>query len=584
MGPIHAASGAAGRRVSPRTVAALLFALWALAAGCRRSDESQLSAARSGGPSAGWLTEIAVEVGLDFVHESGGVGELHLPEIMGAGAALLDIEGDGDLDIYLVNGALELGGSEALQGPANRLYRQEPDGSFRDVTEGSGLADRGYGMGVAVGDFDNNGLDDVYLTNLGADRLYRNVGGGRFEDATARAEIEVAGWSTSATFLDYDRDGYLDLYVTRYVAYDPAVKCYDTAGRHEYCGPSAYPPISDVLLHNQGDGTFRDASGQAGIDGIAGAGLGVACDDFNEDGWIDVYVANDADPNQLWINQHDGTFQDQALLLGASVNAQGLTEAGMGVVAADLDGDLRVDLFMTHLVNESNTFYRNLGQELGFEDVSALSGLASSSAPFTGFGTAAFDADLDGDVDLAVVNGRVLRGPLVENTLTPPWNDYAEPNLFYLNEGRGRFSPVGEGAATFCDMVGISRGLATGDIDDDGDLDLLVSNTQGPARLYRNDASRLGRWLIVEPYDPSLHRLALGAVVTAVVGESRQRRVSTAGFSYLSSSDPRVHFGLGEVRWVERLEVRWPDGLREGFPEVEADQVVRLNRGQGEAF
>jgi hypothetical protein len=542
-------------------------------------DESALPATAERRP-APWLVDVTDLYGLDFVHETGGVGDLQLPEIMGSGAALLDVEGDGDLDVYLVNGAFDLGRSPPPGGPRNRLYAQR-DGRLVDITEGSGLDDPGYGMGVAVGDVDNDGLDDVYVSNYGPDRIYRNLGGGRFRDMTADAGMRVDGWSTSVIFFDFDRDGLLDVYVARYVAYDPRVRCYDTAGRHEYCGPSAFPGLADVLLRNEGGFTFRDVSAAAGIAAVRDAGLGVVSDDFNDDGWPDVYVANDADPNQLWINLGDGTFRDEGLIMGASLNAQGVTEAGMGVVAADFDGDALPDLFMTHLANESNTLYRNLGGGLGFEDVTAVSGLAAGSAPFTGFGIAAFDAELDGDLDLALVNGRVLRGPRLQSELAPPWDDYAEPNLLYRNVGGGRFEPALEEAGEFHRRTEISRGLAIGDLDGDGDGDLLLSNGQGRARIYRNDIPRRGGALRVEARDRGLRRLAEGAVIVAEVDGRRLRRVQSRGHSYLSSSEPAVLLGLGGAPAAARFVVRWPDGRREEFAGAAAGATIRLVRGEG---
>jgi hypothetical protein len=537
----------------------------------------------------GWFTDITAATGVDFVHTTGATGELHLPEIMASGAALFDADGDGDLDLYLINGAPDLGrtppaGGAAAGGPVprNRLYRQEAGGRFTDVTNASGLGDPGYGMGVAVGDIDNDGDADVYVTNLGADRLFRNRGDGTFEDATAAAGIDVGGWSSSAAFFDADRDGFLDLYVARYVAYDPAVRCYDIAGRHDYCGPTPFEGLHDVLLHNRGDGTFRDVSATAGIAAVADAGLGVVVEDFDGDGWPDVYVANDADPNQLWIHRPDGTFRDEALVRGASVSFQGMAQAGMGVLAGDLDGDLDLDLFMTHLRDETNTLYRNEG-ELGFVDATAHSGLAASSMPWTGFGTAAFDAELDGDLDLVVVNGRVYRRDVLPEALPPPpWDAFAEPNLFYLGRGDGRFDPAPEEGRQLTVPVEVSRGLAVGDLDDDGDVDLVVAQGEAPVRIYRNDAPRAGHWLRIEAVDPRLRREALGAQIVVEAGGRRWLRTVQRGASYLSSSDPRVFFGLGAAAAVETIRVRWPDGLTEVFPGGPADRGLRLERGRGE--
>ncbi len=568
------------RKIRHGSCGLLLALALGSALACGRPPAEETGRAAAGPPVTPWLVDVTDRYGLDFVHETGGVGDLHLPEIMGSGVALLDVEGDGDLDVYLINGALDLGRSPGAAGPRNRLFRQE-DGRFVDATEESGLGDTGYGMGVAVGDVDNDGLVDVYVSNYGPDRIYRNLGGGRFRDETAAAGIDVDGWSASAIFLDFDRDGLLDLYVARYVAYDPRVPCYDTAGRHEYCGPSAFPGVSDVLLRNEGRFSFRDVSVEAGMTGVSDAGLGVVSEDFNDDGWPDIYVANDADPNHLWINLGDGTFRDEGLIMGASVNAQGVTEAGMGVVAADFDGDTLPDIFMTHLANESNTLYRNLGWGLGFEDVTVASGLAAGSAPFTGFGNVAFDAELDGDLDLALVNGRVLRGPLLPSELAAPWDDYAEPNLLYRNVGGGRFEPALEEAAEFHRRTEISRGLAIGDLDGDGDEDLLLSNGQGRARIYRNDIPRRGEGIRVEAWEPRLGRLAEGAVVIAEVEDRRLRRIQCRGRSYLSSSEPTAVFGLGGAARADGFVVRWPDGLRERFAGADGGARVRLVRGEG---
>ncbi|RME39595.1 MAG: CRTAC1 family protein, partial [Planctomycetota bacterium] len=453
---------------------------------------------------------------------------------------------------------------------------------YTDVTEESGLGDGGYGMGVAIGDYDNDGDTDVYVTNFGRNALYRNRGDGTFENVTDASGTGVTGWSCSATFLDYDRDGNLDLYVTRYVEFNPLKDCYDAAGRRDYCGPKAFPPVHDYLLHNNGNGTFTDVTSRAGIDSVSAAGLGVVADDFNNDGWIDIYVANDAYANQLWINRGDGTFEDEALLMGSAYNINGKAEAGMGVIAADFDNDLDPDLFMTHLGQETNTFYRNLGEQMGFCDVTGEAGLGTSSVPYTGFGTAAVDMELDGDLDLLVVNGRVVYGdPLPGALPPPPWNIYAEPNLFYLNDGTGRFTEAAGSAAAFCDPIEISRGLAVGDIDDDGDPDVLITNIQGPARLYRNDAPRRGHWLTVRGVDPRRKRDALGARVIVHAGDRSFMRTIRSGFSYLSASEPRAYFGLGRAEHIEWIEVWWPDGTRERFPGGAADRFITLTHGSG---
>lgn len=531
-----------------------------------------------------WFTDITAEVGLDFVHQSGGTGKLYLPEIMGGGLALFDYDNDGDLDLYLVNGHRGMARTAARSDSTNRLYRQNADDTFTDVTDESHLGDGGYGMGVAIGDIDNDGFTDVYVTNYGRDALYRNRGDGTFVNITAKANIEVDGWSCSATFLDYDRDGFLDLYVARYVEFNPLQVCYDSAGRHDYCGPKPFPPLHDILLRNNGDGTFEDVSNAAGVSSVSCAGLGVVAADLNDDGWIDLYVANDADPNQLWINQKDGTFRDDGMLMGAAYNINGKTEAGMGVLAADLDNDLDLDLFITHLGQETNTLYRYLGPQRGYCDVTGEAGLASSSLSYTGFGTVAFDVELDGDLDILVVNGRVVRGePHPDTQVLPPWNIYAEPNLFFLNDGTGRFSSLGEPVANICQTIEISRGLALGDLDTDGDLDVVIANVEGRARIYRNDTPRRGHWLAVRAKDPRYRRDALGAKIVVTTELGRHMRIVQANYSYASASEPIAHFGIGQATRVLDVAVRWPDGLTESFGETAADRAILLTRDSGVA-
>jgi len=528
-----------------------------------------------------WFTDVTDQVGVDFVHETGATGGLHLPEIMGAGVALFDADGDGDLDVYLTSGNFDLGPGSSDTRPVNRLFHREADGSYSDATASSGLGDAGYGIGVAVGDVDNDGDADVYLTNFGRDRLYLNRGDGRFEDGTDAAGIGVAGFSCSAVFCDYDLDGYLDLYVTQYVRYDSDQYCRNSAGQQDYCNPKAFNPAPDVLLHNEGDGSFTDVSRQAGLLEIAGAGLGVVCEDFDGDGRPDFYAANDQYPNHLWINRGDGRFEERGLLLGAAYNLEGRAEAGMGVVAADLDDDHNLDLFVTHLGAQTNTLYRNLGSGM-FEDVTGVAGLAQSSLPYTGFGTVALDVELDGDLDLVVANGRVFRGASDPDGSVPePWDHFAEPNLFYLNRGGGRFDARPDLAMSWTSPVEVSRALAVGDLDADGDLDLVLANAQGPARMYRNDAPRSGHWLTVRAVDARLGRDAIGAHVTVTSGENRLLRTVTRGFSYLSSSEPRAHFGLGDASRVERVEVRWPGGETEIFEVDGVDRAVTLMRGAG---
>ncbi len=566
--------------------------LLSLAVGCGRDSaepprgkeirEAQGAAVESGGQL---LIDATLEWGVDFRHDSGARGEQLFPEMMGGGVGVLDADRDGDLDLYFLSGAPGLGRSAGAGVAVNRLFLQTEDGRFVDATAGSGLDDPGYGTGVAIGDFDNDGIEDVFVANFGPDRLFRGRGDGTFEDVTEATGITASGaepddWSTSAAFCDFDRDGWLDLYVVRYVIFEPGVECTDSAGRREYCGPDSFEDRVDVLLRNQGDGRFRDVTSEAGIDVATGAGLGVVCEDFDDDGWIDIYVANDGDPNQLWINQHDGTFLDDALIMGASVNAAGVHEAGMGVVAADFDNDTDFDLFVTHLRDETNTFYRNLGTGAGFQDDTAKAGLGSSSTPYTGFGTVPMDLDLDGDLDLVISNGRVRRGERLTEALGEPWNLYAEPNLVYFNDDGGSFRLAEVEASDYATPIEIGRGLAIGDLDRDGDLDLVLNNMESTARLYRGEPPS-GHWLVVDAFDPRLGRRAVGARVTLITGSSRQRRTVQGAMSYLSSSDPRAHFGLGAAAEAVTLVVRWPDGLEETFEDVQVDRAITVRRGEG---
>ena len=566
------------RRYGPRRGPphGLLLALLGFALSC---------GAHGPAPPASWFSDQTAASGLSFVHETGARGEMHLPEIMGGGVALFDAEGDGDLDVFFTSGDFEREPGEAVGGPGRgRLFRHEAGLKFVDVTAASGLDEARYGMGAAVGDVDNDGDADLFLTNFGADQLYLNRGDGSFEDRTERAGIDVQGLSCSAVFCDYDLDGFLDLYVTRYVRYDPRQVCRNSSGQRDYCGPRAFNPASHVLLHNNGDGTFRDVSERAGLSRVAAAGLGVVCEDLNDDGRPDFYVANDQYANYLWLNRGDGTFEEQAVVLGAAYNLEGKAESGMGVIAADLDSDLDLDLFVTNLKGETNTLYRNLGRG-SFEDATGGAGLAQSSLPYTGFGTVAFDVELDSDLDLLVANGRVFRGaPYPRPDVPEPWSFFAEPNLFYLNDGQGRFTAEPRLAEPFTAPIEISRGLATGDLDEDGDVDLVVTHVQGPAHLLRNDAPRAGHWLSVLAIDPALRREAIGARLTLEAGGRRFLRTVSRGFSYLSSNDPRAHFGLGAAESVSRLEVRWPDGLTERFEVPGVDRALTLKRGEGRAL
>lgn len=547
------------------------------AAGCKEDENSNTNAF-----STPWFVDITDEVGLEFTYETGFDGKYHFAEIMGGAVAMFDYNNDGLLDIYLTNGHRSLPKLRASEAIANRLFAQTPTGSFEEVTDIAGVGDTGYAMGATIGDFNNDGHLDLFVTNYGPDRLFLNRGDGTFDDVTDAAQVAGEGWSSSAAFVDIDRDGLLDLYVVRYLEVNAAKICSDPLGRTDYCSPRAFYPYHDLLYRNNGDCTFSDVSVSSGIAAVKATGLGVVCEDFNDDGWIDIYVTNDSYPNQLWINRKDGTFRDEAVIRGVAFNLNGLAEAGMGVVAADFDRDGDSDLFMTHLRHESNTLYMNLGGG-NFADLTGQMGLATAGLPYTGFGIAAFDLELDGDLDLFIVNGAVVRRRHHAGVaMGEPWASYAEPNLLYLGDGQGRFvlSTGPEGEALWR-PVEVSRGLASGDIDNDGDVDLLVANIGSPPRLYRNDVPRTGHWLGIRAVRGVPPRDAIGARLAVACGSHRYLRTIRAAYSYQSGNDLRAHFGLGDCFAFDRVDVRWPDGTKESFPGGAADRYLIITKGSG---
>ena len=541
------------------------------------------------GAGASPFRERAAELGLKFEHVNGAAGRHHLPEIMGAGGAFLDYDGDGDLDVLLIQGrALEPRPGSAEPPRSPRLFRNDLDSArgaaslrFTDVSERAGFATGDYGMGAAAGDYDNDGDPDLYLTNFGPNRLYRNDGGGRFTDVTraAGAGLDDPRWSTSASFSDYDADGDLDLFVANYVDFTVAGSkvCSDPAGARDYCGPLQFRPVPDRLFRNDGTGTFSDVSEPSGITKAYGSGLGVASADFNGDGRLDFYVANDGMANQLWINQGNGTFADDALLAGVAFNMEGQPEGSMGLAIGDADGDGDPDIFITNITGETHAFYENLGRGR-FEDRRLTTGLAASTRAYTGFGTDWFDYDNDGLLDLFIANGAVTITEVLRGDPFP----FRQRNLLLHNLGDGRFRDVTrEGGSAFGPAF-VGRGAMFGDVDNDGDVDVLVTNNAGPVRLLLNETGALRHWLQVRLQGAADNRQGLGARVGVQRddGTTVWRHARTDG-SYLSASDPRVHFGLGSAKDVRAIVVEWPRSGREAWSNSELDRLVTLRQGTG---
>jgi hypothetical protein len=557
--------------------AAALIGIAAVALSPRDPNRSEKSLPRAQEVASALFVEATAELGLPTKARVWPDGTFALHEIDGGGAGLLDYDNDGDLDIVEVR--YPPPGRPDEQAP-NRLYQQQPDGRFVDVTEAARIGDPGYGQGLAVGDVDNDGDLDVYFTNFGLDAFYLNNGDGTFEAATESAGFSGDRWSSSAAFTDYDRDGDLDLFVVHYVVFEERNPCPNPYSAMDYCQPGVYQPTLDALYQNDGKGVFTDVTTEAGID-LPARGLGVLCADLTGDGWTDIYVANDGEANHLWVNQKDGRFRDEALLMGAAVSAMGKPESSMGLAVGDVNQDGLIDLFMTHFGGEKNTLYRTIRTGF-FADKSAQAGMAPIDLPYTGFGCGLFDYDHDGDLDVAVVNGRTLRGQTLPGAEAGEfWNGYTEPNLLFENDGRGRFTDVSDCAGLFASRVEVGRGLAMGDIDNDGDVDMALTNLGG-LRVYRNEAPAAdSHWLTIRALVGN--RDAIGAEVRIETDGRVQRRYVLPGYSFQSSNDPRVHFGLGKDPNVESVEITWPDGVREEFTIPGVDQQIVLAKGQGGA-
>lgn len=521
------------------------------------------------------IVDATAASGLRFVPEVGATGRFDLPEIMSGGAALFDANGDGALDLLLVNaGEDPRSGTPPRAASPNALFLGDGRGGLRPAP--ALPAARGYGMGVAVADFNGDGHEDCYLTARGPDSLLLGRGDGTFEDATEAWSVpQDAGWSCSAAAFDHDGDGDLDLFVVRYLTYDPDLICHDGAGRPSYCPPQSSPPEPDLLLRNDGDG-FTDISELAGLrTAPPGPGLGVVIEDLDGDGQDDLFVANDGEANHLWIRQEDGTYREQAVLSGLAFNQHGHAEAGMGVVSDDLDGDGLPDLFLTHLQEETHTLYRRTGR--AWKDRTAQAGLVETTMAFTGFGVGVLDLEPDGLPDLAIANGRVRLGEPVGQLLESPWRGLAERDSLLRNSGDGRFSDV---ADAIMGEARISRGIAVGDLDGDLVPDLVRTHVLSPAQFLRVVPTEpLERRVLVDVRERS-GAVAIGARV-ALEGEPTRFRTVRANSGYLCASDPRLLFaGLDAAI---RLQVRWSDGALESFGPLALGQAHTLQRGEGSA-
>ena len=570
--------------MTSRSPSVAVSCLWALvfclgSVGCEsKASRPPVKATTATEPQPAWFADVTAELGVNFTHDPGPINdEYFMPQINGSGAALFDFDNDGRLDIYL----LQLGGPQSKS--TNALFRQMPDGKFQNVSQGSGLDVNGSNTGVAIGDVNNDGWLDVLVTQYLGVKFFLNQRDGTFVDATETSALKNPVWGTSTSFVDYDRDGWLDLLIVNYLALDETKRCTGRGGLRDFCVPSHFPGTVSRLWRNRGcDETgkwlgYEDRTEPAGLDQSPGPGLGVVCADFTGDGWPDLFIANDAKPNHLWVNQKEGTFREEGSLRGVAYDERGQAQSNMGVAYGDVDGDGLSDLFVTHFYTEHHSLWR---QEAGgmFHEQAVAAGLTRSLWHGTGWGTVLADFDQDGDLDLALANGLAIRRDVPTE---PFWKAYSERNQVFANDGAGHFRDLSNDNPALCDQPNVARGLCVGDLDGDGALDLVVTQIGGPVRILRNVVPKRGHWLMVRALDPALHRDVIGAEVRVKSGTRRWTTLIQPGQSFQCSNDCKAHFGLGDVTQVDSIEMRWHDGQRERFPGASVDRVVNVERGKG---
>ena len=533
------------------------------------------AAAPAPAPKGIRFTDATATAGIKFTHNSGRSGKKYLPETLGSGVALFDADGDGWLDVLLINSRdWQPHGKKSL----SALYHNNHNGTFTDVTKGSGLDVEMYGMGVAVADYDNDGREDVYITALEGDRLFHNEGGGKFKDVTAGSGIKNAVFGTSAAWLDYDRDGKVDLFVANYVQWsrDKDLWCSLDGTTKSYCTPESYKGTASKLYRNLGGGKFQDVSHKAGIADPTSKSLGIGVLDYNGDGWPDLFVANDTQPNKLYRNNKNGTFTDEAMEAGVAFSEEGTARGAMGVDAADYDRSGRPHLLVGNFSNEMLALYHNEGNGI-FVDEAPSSTVGQASLLTLTFGAFFFDYDLDGLLDILAANGHLEE----EINKVQPRVSYKQPPLLFHNRGNGKFESVAAAMGPDFSRPIVARGAAYGDLDHDGDLDVVITTNHGPAYLFRNDGGNGNHWLRVRTVGTKSNRDGIGAVVRVTSAAGKQWTLVRTGSSYCSQSETAPTFGLGRDKVVQTLEVEWPSGVKQRFTNVPANQVVTVDEAKG---